>query len=332
VPVAGQTVQVVLPQLSEIPEAAIYRKYKAGEWRTFVEDEHNRLASAPGDPGFCPPPGDAAYTPGLTAGHWCVQLAIEDGGANDGDDLANNTIQDPGGVAVKTSESANVTSSGGGGSIDTLLLISLLGVVSLTFAGGIQAGEWRIGAMLGRADGETGTRQINKQLRDAGLDAQASSSDNRRTAWQIRLGYEFTPNWGLELGYLDLGDVETRFTGSTVDIDAFLEASRDIHPNTADGALLSGVYSHPLGSLSWIKGVARAGLFTWSSEYKIDAGTSSYKVDENGTDFSFGLGLKMDLEGLGALPPGLSTQLEWQRFDIDGEDTDLFSVGINYGF
>ena len=37
---------------------------------------------------------------GLTEGHWCVQITIEDGGENDDDQLANNQIVDPGGVAV----------------------------------------------------------------------------------------------------------------------------------------------------------------------------------------------------------------------------------------
>ncbi|MET0029467.1 MAG: FG-GAP-like repeat-containing protein [Candidatus Thiodiazotropha sp.] len=130
-PVSGQTVEIVLPQLSEVPDMAVYRKYQFGGWHDFVEDARNALSSAEGEPGYCPPPGDMAYTPGLSAGHWCVQLAIEDGGPNDADGLSNGSVRDPGGVAVQNTDSTDPGSSsggGGGGSLDSLLLIILSGM------------------------------------------------------------------------------------------------------------------------------------------------------------------------------------------------------------
>jgi MYXO-CTERM domain-containing protein len=90
-----------------------------------VVDDRNSLASALGDAGFCPPPGDDAYATGLTEGHWCVQLTIEDGGPNDADGLANNRIADPGGVTTIPKQSVNVTSSGGGGAGSPWLLAML---------------------------------------------------------------------------------------------------------------------------------------------------------------------------------------------------------------
>lgn len=54
--------------------------------------------------GYCPPPGSDLWTEGLTAGNWCVQLLIEDGGPNDDDGLANGTIIDPSGVASPLAE------------------------------------------------------------------------------------------------------------------------------------------------------------------------------------------------------------------------------------
>ncbi len=63
-------------------------------------DDNNGLASAPGEKGICPPPGDEAFTEGLTEGHWCVQLTIEDGGPNDADGNINQSIDDTGGLAT----------------------------------------------------------------------------------------------------------------------------------------------------------------------------------------------------------------------------------------
>ena len=97
---AGQSVNVVLPQQTAIPADAAYRKLVGTNWQAFVVDDNNAIASAPGIPGFCPPSGDAQYQLGLTQGYFCVQLTIEDGGANDGDGAANNRISDPSGVAT----------------------------------------------------------------------------------------------------------------------------------------------------------------------------------------------------------------------------------------
>ncbi|MDH1626995.1 putative Ig domain-containing protein [Shewanella xiamenensis] len=100
-PQQGQSYSLVLPQRSPAPANAVYRKFNAqAGWRDFVIDANNTVASTEGERGFCPPPGDSRWTPGLTEGHWCVQLTIEDGGPNDDDGVANRTIVDPSGVAV----------------------------------------------------------------------------------------------------------------------------------------------------------------------------------------------------------------------------------------
>ena len=100
-PEAGQTYQIVLPQLQPIPTDAVYRKYSESVgWGVFVEDANNQLHSTAGTQGYCPPPASSLWTSGLTAGHWCVQLTIEDGGPNDNDGISNGTIVDPGGVSV----------------------------------------------------------------------------------------------------------------------------------------------------------------------------------------------------------------------------------------
>lgn len=97
----GQSYSLALPQRLPVPAAAVYRKYNdVTGWTDFVTDDRNYISSAAGERGFCPPPGDASWGRGLTEGHWCVQVTVQDGGPNDADGLANGTIVDPGGVAV----------------------------------------------------------------------------------------------------------------------------------------------------------------------------------------------------------------------------------------
>ncbi len=126
-PDAGQSVRVVIPQLAPLPNGAVYRKYDPTTgWQDFVIDANNEVASAPGQAGVCPLPGDAAFTAGLTEGHNCIQLTIEDGGGNDMDGVANHVIEDPaqlGGVQVVTSPAASSGSGGGAVSAQWLLLL-----------------------------------------------------------------------------------------------------------------------------------------------------------------------------------------------------------------
>ncbi|NOX69121.1 MAG: hypothetical protein GXP15_08035 [Gammaproteobacteria bacterium] len=100
-PQAGHTVQVAIPQTMPIPANPVYRKYVDGEgWSDFTIDSSNEIRSAAGETGTCPAPGSSQYTPGMTTGHNCIQLQLEDGGPNDADGEANGSIRDPGGVAI----------------------------------------------------------------------------------------------------------------------------------------------------------------------------------------------------------------------------------------
>ncbi len=121
--IAG-SINIVIPQRQPIPSKAIYLQCADRQWKTFSEDSRNQLASAPGLLGVCPPPGSAAYRAGLNEGDWCVQLTIEDGGANDTDGVENFAISSTGGVGAVTVVSA--TSRGGGGSMTPWFLLLLL--------------------------------------------------------------------------------------------------------------------------------------------------------------------------------------------------------------
>ncbi|MDX1451671.1 MAG: fibronectin type III domain-containing protein, partial [Oleiphilaceae bacterium] len=133
----GNSVRLVIPLSDPIPADARYRKlHPTFGWQDFTLDANNHLYSAAGEPGVCPSPGDAAYQLGLTQGHYCVMMRIEDGGANDADGEANGTIVDPGGIASPApSPTSTPAASGGGGGgcavnsnarFDPVLLLMLL--------------------------------------------------------------------------------------------------------------------------------------------------------------------------------------------------------------
>ncbi len=165
-PVAGSSARVVIPQFEPLPSGARYRKYHPiNGWNDFVEDVNNSLSSAPGLPGLCPMPRDAAYTPGLTVGDLCVQLTIEDGGPNDTDGIVNHVIEDPGQIGVVESpaeggdeplpvviepdeQQQEVNSQLGGGGIINLAVILALSLFIWFNLSGSRRAHWP-GSFLG---------------------------------------------------------------------------------------------------------------------------------------------------------------------------------------
>ena len=97
----GESVKVVIPLLTAVPEGASYRKFHDNDgWQDFTENGTDTVRSAPGALGVCPAPSDDSYRSGLNQGDYCVELTLTDGGPNDADGIANGQIFDPGGVAV----------------------------------------------------------------------------------------------------------------------------------------------------------------------------------------------------------------------------------------
>ncbi|MGD8325204.1 MAG: hypothetical protein PVF50_12635, partial [Gammaproteobacteria bacterium] len=90
----GGTATIAISLADAIPANATLREFViASGWSRFLTDIDNLVQSAPGSLGNCPPPGSAEYTDGLTEGHFCLQLRLTDGGANDADGVADGTIR-----------------------------------------------------------------------------------------------------------------------------------------------------------------------------------------------------------------------------------------------
>ncbi len=101
-PIPGESVRIVIPLPSPVPEEASFRKYtEESGWYDFVVDERNSFATALGSLGACPDIGSDEYSEGLTIGDNCLQLTLQDGGPNDADGEVNGVFKDPSGIAEK---------------------------------------------------------------------------------------------------------------------------------------------------------------------------------------------------------------------------------------
>ncbi|WP_323815748.1 Ig-like domain-containing protein [Cellvibrio sp. NN19] len=355
-PTPGQSVRVVIPQRIAIPANAVYRKFQRGAWVTFIEDANNSIHSAPGNPGYCPPPGNAEWTSGLTEGHRCVQLTIEDGGPNDDDGLVNSAVVDPGAVSVALPEEPEepevpevpepkppieIKSTGGGGAIEVLWLLLLGGLmlfkrvkpVWITLAALVaasvntQAAESK-GFYL-RADIAGVTSSVEKEdfssaLSTAGYDFNINRFDASRSGFQLALGLQWERHLYTELGYLDLGDVKVDLTldGET-DLGDFSQDFAASYPLSAEGlTLVQGIMLTPDAP---IKISAEVGVFIWRN--KIDIEEQVFAVDKDeGEDVLVGVKLDIPVDDKFGFGIGL------RRIYFDDQTTNVFSLIGSYHF
>jgi OOP family OmpA-OmpF porin len=131
--------------------------------------------------------------------------------------------------------------------------------------------------------------------------------DTSKTGGKVYGGYEFTPNFALELGWVELGKFNT--DGASV---------------KANGPFLDAVGKVPFAA-GW-SGLARAGLF----QGKLERNVFGFNDDDNGTGYKLGLGVQYDLTQNAAI----RTEYERYRFKAfdTKPDTDLLSVGFNFRF
>ncbi|MCC5825396.1 InlB B-repeat-containing protein [Alkalimonas sp.] len=122
----GESVPIAIPMPAgqSIPANAVWRKLVNGLWQDFVEDETNRIDSAPRNAlGNCPVVSSDSWRAGLNEGDACIRLTIEDGGPNDDDGRANSVIRDPGVLAQQQVARISFASAGGSEIADITALV-----------------------------------------------------------------------------------------------------------------------------------------------------------------------------------------------------------------
>lgn len=352
-PLLGQSVQVVIPQRQPIPAHPVYRLWDAqqSKWYTFVENGSNRLSSAPGEEGYCPPPGSGAYTPGLTSGHWCVQITLEDGGANDGDRQENGALSFSGGIAKMENSVVTGTSDGGGGGAMGLfgIVLGLLAVSRAQMRRSIAAtvstcmlplalhaadndpqhnckvqavGCYYIGVTLGLAHNSDGASEMDDRLAAQGYVTQTDLNGQSRFAGALFGGYRWT-RFAAEFGYAHLGRMDSRVEGMTPVDDDYLRAVSLAHPRSGEGLQASGLVFIPFNEQWEVFG--RAGLFYWRNTLSAEGFSRYTDTRERQTDPYLGLGARLD-----PLYKNWSLRAEAQLYKLDGDSLTYFGIGLTY--
>ncbi len=159
------------------------------------------------------------------------------------------------------------------------------------------------GAFVGASVGQT-TYDICDELNALG----ATSCDDKDTGYKVFGGYKFNPNFFLEGGYVDFGELKATAPGGSASA-------------TADALFFSAAGAIPLGDRASFYG--KVGLFFWDGTI---SATGSPDFSDDGNDILFGIGGSFDLTSQFGL------RAEWERYDLDGDDVDMLSVGVQFMF
>jgi OOP family OmpA-OmpF porin len=142
-----------------------------------------------------------------------------------------------------------------------------------------------------------------------------ASFDDNDTGYKVFLGYDFNKNWGVELGYADLGQYD--FTGNfgAVNVRGDIDVT---------AAYLTAVGTYPINNEFAVFG--KLGAYYGDADATASAGTISASDSGSDTNVLFGLGVKYNFT------KQFAVRGEWERFHDSDFPVDLFSVGVAFKF
>ena len=213
--------------------------------------------------------------------------------------------------------------------VATLALVAVLPVAGLLAASDAQAqGDWYMGAAIGQADIDYSASDLTSDLDGLGWTIEGATVDNDGTAWKIYGGWSVSDFVAVELGWVDLGKVDTRYSTTIPpdQIDDILADTFNVHPLTGDGFTAAAVLKWPVTDDFAVH--AKAGVFAWNSDVEVrvvEGGTGQVAGDDDGTDAMYGVGIEWKLNGQWSLTA------EWERYQLN-EWLDVPTVGVRFTF
>lgn len=180
--------------------------------------------------------------------------------------------------------------------------------------------KWYVDARLGVARTDVNASALERDFAKQGVNAEVTDVDNERQGYALALGYLLTEQLSVEVGYLDLGDIELRFSTTTTSFNL-----ADVHPESGDGFTAGVRYQYPLAA--GFSAQARAGLFAWEGDYDTHRGSTQVDGDgESAVDAYWGVGVGY------ALNERIGVDLEYRRFEFNRYPTEFITLGAQWRF
>lgn len=191
-----------------------------------------------------------------------------------------------------------------------------------------QPSGWYGGFSVGRSQTDMDKAGTDAALASAGIGGISSSVKDNDTGYKIRLGYQFSPNWAVEGGYVDFGKFKYNASFTTPVAGT---ASGDIE---ASGWNLDARGSLPMGERFSAFGKVGLMYSTAEANVSISAGGVGASDRAKARKTVPGLGLGVEY----AATKAFALRAEWERYfrlgnaDTGEGDVDLLSVGLDLRF
>ncbi|MDJ0700974.1 MAG: outer membrane beta-barrel protein [Woeseiaceae bacterium] len=252
-----------------------------------------------------------------------------------GDAADPTTGNDTAAATINVIEAIELVIHGVGGGSGSLGLAGLLGLLLAVVLAAVPAGQtraespWYVGAAIGEANADYSAGDLTSDLGSLGWTITDVSTNDSDTAWKVYGGFMFNENFAVELGFVELGEVKTRYTTNIPpsDVDSILSDTYAVHPYLGNGWVAAGVYSLPFADEQWAF-LARAGAFFWKADIDVavlSGATGSVSGDDSGTDLMYGIGLEWKAG------ESFSITGEWERYRLN-DWVDVPTIGFRWYF
>lgn len=161
----------------------------------------------------------------------------------------------------------------------------------------------------------------------------SSTLDDSDTGFGLAGGYQMNDHFAFEFGYVDLGTISYRATGTVTDgvdqapAEAILESE-------ADGPVLSVLGILPIGDRFSVFGRAGLSLMNAKGSARLTVGDVSDQASQSSqkSDLMFGAGMEYRLTRHFTIRLGWDRYLDVATQEVVGDtDADLYSLGIRMG-
>ena len=213
------------------------------------------------------------------------------------------------------------------------LLSSFVLALALTPATAL-AGDWYVEADVGQAKYVDLDSQFTQRLPFGNLVSVTARNSSNGTAYRLSGGYQFNEYWGLELGYVDLGEGDVS-QSDTIHVPGptdlgLVEPRSDVLSFKVQAWSLSGTASYPLtDDLSFF---ARLGAIQYQAtedlNFMLFNSTSSVEDTASGSQITLGIGVDYSLTSTWALRLGLDEYRHIGNTATGQGDIRLLSLGI----
>jgi hypothetical protein len=184
---------------------------------------------------------------------------------------------------------------------------------------------YHAGFLLGDSSQSVSNSDIERSLNNENWSTDNLSFTEDSKIKKLYGGFYFTPNFGVQLEYIDLGKVNIKGTGlASNEEQEFADALAGAIPSFGEGVALSVIGRFPI----WGNFVIQdwVGLFGWKNEVEVDLPNGQYTGDDNGLNFAVGVSLEYLLSDV------VSARIEWERFNQDGDGINILGAGMTFYF